>query len=99
MVQSGLGIFPTWIKRLSKVINSMDTRKLSDERLSQLGKYFELKDAVDELVRIIKSAPNDEYKQVDSSLLMVQRIDLWCAGPTKVEAAVKHLSRLGQTGN
>ena len=77
----------------------MDTRKLSDERLSQLGKYFELKDAVDELVRIVKSAPNDEYKQAESSLLMVQRIDLWCAGPTEVEAAVKHLSRLGQKFN
>ena len=49
----------------------MDTRKLSDERLSQLGKYFKLKDAVDELVRIVKSAPNDEYKQAESSLLMV----------------------------
>ena len=49
----------------------MDTRKLSDERLSQLEKYFELKDAVDELVRIIKSAPNDEYEQAESSVLMV----------------------------
>mmetsp|Transcript_15731 Transcript_15731/g.20541 ORF Transcript_15731/g.20541 Transcript_15731/m.20541 type:complete len:221 (-) Transcript_15731:199-861(-) len=72
---------------------------LSEERSSQLGKYFELKDAVDESIRIMKSGPDDEYKKAESSLLMVQRVDLWCAGPTEVEAAVKHLSRLGQKFN
>jgi hypothetical protein len=30
---------------------------------------------------------------------MMQRVDLWCAGPKEVEAAVQHLVKLGQLFN
>ena len=66
---------------------------------SDLALYLELKDAVDEQVKVFKSGPNDEYTRSENSLLMCQRVDLWCAGEKEVENAVQHLYMLGRRFN
>ena len=66
---------------------------------SKLGKYLELKTALDEQVKTFKSGPNNEYLRAENALLMCQRVDLWCAGPKEVEAAVRHLGNLGKRFN
>eukprot|EP00816_Leptocylindrus_hargravesii_P001576 CAMPEP_0196802462 /NCGR_PEP_ID=MMETSP1362-20130617/2072_1 /TAXON_ID=163516 /ORGANISM="Leptocylindrus danicus, Strain CCMP1856" /LENGTH=225 /DNA_ID=CAMNT_0042173765 /DNA_START=34 /DNA_END=711 /DNA_ORIENTATION=+ len=76
-----------------------DWRYTNAERAKDLEAYFVLKDAVDEQIATFSSGPNDEYKKAENALLMCQRVDLWGAGPSEVEAAVKHLSRLGQKFN
>ena len=69
------------------------------EIASKLGKYLELKNALDEQVAAFKSGPNSEYQRAENALLMCQRVDLWCAGPKEVEAAVRHLGNLGKRFN
>lgn len=66
---------------------------------SDLALYLQLKGAVDEQMRLTKSGPNKEFTRAENSLLMCQRVDLWCAGEKEVEAAVKHLYRLGKRFN
>lgn len=66
---------------------------------SDLKTYLALKDAADEQLAVIKSGPNDEFKRAQNALLMCQRVDLWCAGEAEVEAAVKHLAKLGKRFN
>lgn len=61
--------------------------------------YLQLKGAADEQMEVIKSGPDDEYFRAKNSLLMCQRVDLYCAGKSEVEAAVKHLLHLGQRFN
>mmetsp|Transcript_17134 Transcript_17134/g.23810 ORF Transcript_17134/g.23810 Transcript_17134/m.23810 type:complete len:225 (-) Transcript_17134:123-797(-) len=69
------------------------------EIAKNLELYLSLKGAADEQMEIIKSGPNNEYTRSENSLLMCQRVDLWCAGPSEVEAAVKHLAKLGERFN
>eukprot|EP00567_Pseudictyota_dubia_P004145 CAMPEP_0197456054 /NCGR_PEP_ID=MMETSP1175-20131217/42390_1 /TAXON_ID=1003142 /ORGANISM="Triceratium dubium, Strain CCMP147" /LENGTH=224 /DNA_ID=CAMNT_0042990069 /DNA_START=105 /DNA_END=779 /DNA_ORIENTATION=+ len=69
------------------------------KKASDLALYLELKDAVDEQVRIFKSGPSDEYTRAENALLMCQRVDLWCAGEKEVECAVQHLYLLGRRFN
>jgi hypothetical protein len=66
---------------------------------NDLAVYMSMKAAVDEQMKIIKSGPNDEYTRAENALLMCQRVDLWCAGPTEVERAVQHLYKLGRALN
>jgi len=61
--------------------------------------YLSLKDAADEQMEVIKSGPDDEYLKAQNALLMCQRVDLFCAGPSEVEEAVKHLLNLGKQFN
>jgi len=71
-----------------------------DPQIQQdLALYLELKDAADEQMRIIQSGPNKEYQRAENSLLLCQRVDLWCAGSLEVERAVKHLLVLGKKFN
>mmetsp|Transcript_25650 Transcript_25650/g.24558 ORF Transcript_25650/g.24558 Transcript_25650/m.24558 type:complete len:225 (-) Transcript_25650:168-842(-) len=72
----------------------------SDSKLStDLALYLDLKEGVDEQTRVIESGPSNEYTRSENSLLMCQRVDLWCAGEQEVEAAVKHLYKLGRRFN
>lgn len=72
----------------------------SDPKLSSdLALYLELQGAVDEQMKVIKNGPNKEFTRAENSLLMCQRVDLWCAGEKEVEAAVKHLYKLGKRFN
>ena len=72
----------------------------SDSKLtSDLGLYLEVKGAVDDQMKTIKSGPDNEYTRSENALLMCQRVDLWCAGEQEVEAAVKHLYKLGKRFN
>lgn len=64
-----------------------------------LSDFIKLKDEASTLFEIVQSGPNQEYKRAYNSLLMHQRVDLWCAGPKEVEAAVRHLVMLGQRFN
>lgn len=66
---------------------------------SDLALFLRLKDAADEQMSVIRSGPNDEFEKAENSLLMTQRIDLWCAGTNEVESAVKHLLKLGKRFN
>jgi hypothetical protein len=66
---------------------------------SDLELYFSMKGAVEEQMQVIKSGGNDEYTRAENALLMCQRVDLWCAGPTEVERAVQHLYKLGRALN
>jgi hypothetical protein len=66
---------------------------------SDLALYLELKDSADEQMKVIQSGPNNEYTKAENALLMCQRVDLWCAGPKEVEAAVQHLQKLGERTN
>lgn len=72
----------------------MDEKKVRDLRV-----YIQLKDQMEEQLNVIKSGPKDEYTRAENSLLMCQRVDLWCAGELEVEAAVKHLYMLGKRFN
>jgi len=72
----------------------MDPNKRRDLKL-----YSELKGAVDEQMEVIAGGPNEEYTRAENSLLMCQRVDLWCAGEKEVESAVKHLYMLGKRFN
>lgn len=73
--------------------------KLDPVKRQDLKKYIEIKDQVEELLQIIKSGPNEEYQRAENSLLMCQRVDLWCAGEEEVESAVRHLYLLGRRFN
>jgi len=68
-------------------------------KAADLALYIELKEALDEQMDVIKSGPNNEYTRAENSLLMCQRVDLWCAGEKEVESAVKHLNMLGKRFN
>lgn len=71
-----------------------------DPKIAQdLELYITLKDAADEQMNVIQSGPNNEYTRAENSLLMCQRVDLWCAGPKEVESAVQHLLKLGERFN
>jgi hypothetical protein len=63
---------------------------------SQLATYFTLKRITDDLETTFKSGPDNEFERGKNALLMCQRVDLWCAGPKEVEAAVIHLYKLGR---
>lgn len=69
------------------------------EKVKGLEVYLPLKDAMEEQKKTFMDGPNDEYTKAQYSLIMLQRVDLWCAGPSEVEAAVKHLARLGEKFN
>ena len=73
--------------------------KLDPVKSHDLQKYIEIKEEVDELVKAIESGPNNEYERAKNSLLMCQRVDLWCAGEEEVESAVRHLYSLGRKFN
>jgi len=73
--------------------------KLDPVKSSDLKKYIEMKEEVDYLTEVIKSGPNEEYTRAENSLLMCQRVDLWCAGEDEVESAVRHLYMLGRRFN
>lgn len=73
--------------------------KLDPVKSHDLREYIEIKETVDSLLEVIKSGPNDEYKKAENSLLMCQRVDLWCAGEDEVESAVRHLYMLGKRFN
>lgn len=66
---------------------------------TDLAVYLSMKAHLEEIKNIIKSGPNDEYRKAENSLLMCQRVDLWCAGPKEVERAVIHLYKLGRALN
>merc|ERR1719401_41518 len=61
--------------------------------------YLSLKNAMEEQTRIFMSGPNKEYERANNALILCQRVDLWSAGPKEVEAAVIHLSKLGDKFN
>jgi hypothetical protein len=63
---------------------------------SHLATYFTMKQTTEELESTFKSGPNNEFERAKNALLMCQRVDLWCAGPKEVEAAVIHLYKLGR---
>ena len=73
--------------------------KLDPVKSNDLEKYIAIKDEVDLLLEIIKSGPNGEYQRAENSLLMCQRVDLWCAGEDEVESALRHLYLLGRRFN
>lgn len=73
--------------------------KLDPVKSKDLKSYIAMKEEVDGLLDVIKSGPNDEYKRAENSLLMCQRVDLWCAGEEEVESAVRHLYLLGKRFN
>ncbi len=73
--------------------------KMDANKRKDLAHYIELKDNVDEQLETIKSGPNNEFTRAENSLLMCQRVDLWCAGEKEVESAVKHLNMLGKRFN
>ena len=73
--------------------------RLDERKTTPLAKFLELKDAKDEQMRVISSGPNQEYLRAENSLLLCQRVDLWCAGEAEVEAAVRHLASLGRRLN
>eukprot|EP00542_Grammatophora_oceanica_P017956 CAMPEP_0194046024 /NCGR_PEP_ID=MMETSP0009_2-20130614/19128_1 /TAXON_ID=210454 /ORGANISM="Grammatophora oceanica, Strain CCMP 410" /LENGTH=224 /DNA_ID=CAMNT_0038691129 /DNA_START=40 /DNA_END=714 /DNA_ORIENTATION=+ len=64
-----------------------------------LATYIELKDAADNALTAAKAGPNKEYERAENSLLLCQRVDLWCAGESEVERAVMHLAGLGRKLN
>lgn len=65
----------------------------------ELKPYLDLRDRFKELESIFKGGPNKEYHRAENALIMCQRVDLWCAGPDEVEAAVIHLYKLGRALN
>lgn len=74
-------------------------REENEDRRRRLALYLQLTDEAKSQMDVLTSGPNDEYARAENSLLMCQRVDLWCAGPSEVEAAVKHLLHLGQRFN
>lgn len=73
--------------------------RMDEKKAKDLSLYIQLKDQVEEQLSVIKSGPKEEYTRAENSLLMCQRVDLWCAGEQEVEAAVKHLYMLGKRFN
>jgi hypothetical protein len=73
--------------------------KLDPNKRRDLALYIELKEAADQQMEVIMSGPDKEYTKAENSLLMCQRVDLWCAGEKEVESAVKHLYMLGKRFN
>ena len=66
---------------------------------SDLSTFLAMKADMDDQMTTIKSGPNKEYTRAVNSLLMAQRVDLWCAGEKEVELAVQHLYKLGKLLN
>jgi hypothetical protein len=73
--------------------------KLDPIKSHDLKTYIDIKEEVDSLLEVIKSGPGDEYTRAENSLLMCQRVDLWCAGEDEVESAVRHLYLMGKRFN
>lgn len=73
--------------------------KQDPNKRRDLSTYLGLKEVADEQFEIIKSGPNNEYTKAENSLLMCQRVDLWCAGEAEVESAIRHLVMLGKRFN
>jgi hypothetical protein len=69
------------------------------EIASDLSTFLAMKTDMDEQMSMIKSGPDKEYTRGANSLLMAQRVDLWCAGEKEVELAVQHLYKLGKLLN
>jgi len=76
-----------------------DWRTRDPKITKDLGLYLQLRDAKDEQLGICMDGPDDEWTKAENSLLMCQRVDLWCAGEKEVDAAVKHLYCLGRRFN
>ena len=76
-----------------------DRSAMTSAQASDLSSYFAIKDAMEEQMKVIQSGPDEEFRKAENALLQCQRVDLWCAGENEVEAAVKHLSLLGQKFN
>lgn len=71
-----------------------------DPKIKQdLSVYLTARDTVDMLERLMMSGPNKEWDRSQNSLLMMQRVDLWCAGEAEVERALQHLMALGKRVN
>jgi len=82
------------------MIQEIDPDWKSDpNKRRDLMKYLEIKEKVDAQMEIIASGPDGEYVRAENSLLMCQRIDLWCAGEDEVEHAIQHLYMLGKRLN
>jgi len=82
------------------MINEMDPDWKSDpNKRRDLQKYLEIKDKVDGEMEVFKNGNGDEFTRAENSLLMCQRIDLWCAGEDEVEHAIQHLYALGKRFN
>lgn len=72
----------------------------TDPKISKdLARYIEIHEELEETMELIKSGPDDEFERGENALLMCQRVDLWCAGESEVEAGVKHLLNLGRECN
>lgn len=81
-------------------INDIDPDwKLDPVKSHDLKTYIGIKEEVQSLLETIKSGPDDEYQRSENSLLMCQRVDLWCAGEEEVESALRHLYLLGRRFN
>ena len=81
-------------------INLLEPEWVDNNKItSDLATYLDMKKNIQELTSIIQSGPNDEYTRAENALLMCQRVDLWCAGPSEVEQAVIHLYKLGKALN
>jgi len=76
-----------------------DWRRSKPEIAKDLQVFLGMKDTIDDQKKTFMSGPNDEYTKATNSLLMCQRVDLWCAGEDEVEAAVQHLFMLGKRFN
>jgi len=74
-------------------------REENPKVVKDLQLYLGMKNDMNEQIDIFKSGPNDEYKRAEAAMMMIQRVDLWCAGPKEVEAAVIHLYQLGKKFN
>jgi len=82
------------------MIDELDPDWRSDpNKRRDLLTYLEIKERVDEQMVMIASGPDDEYVRAENSLLMCQRVDLWCAGEDEVEHAIQHLYMLGKRLN
>jgi len=73
--------------------------KFDPKKNQDLATYIELKESMDEQLSILKGGQENEFTRAENSLLMCQRVDLWCAGEKEVEQAVKHLNMLGKRFN
>lgn len=81
-------------------LEKVHPRWREDPKITQdLEVYLSLKDAADEQIEIVKGGSDDEFLKAKNALLMCQRVDLWCAGESEVEEAVKHLVNLGKNFN
>jgi len=76
-----------------------DWRRSKSDVAKDLKVFLDMKDTIEEQKKTFMGGPNDEYKKAENSLLMCQRVDLWCAGENEVEAAVQHLFMLGKRFN